>query len=218
MRLWVGLPSDWDWVTIPSMFRLVSFNSFPFHSVTSSYYLVVGVRSWKAGMDYKIPLYFSSRSFVFMMRRIDFWRWLSMPLSIQWRRLGFSRTFMIHKIGQNTLNPLWSWCDNCSTSAALALSSTHCWAFDIGCNPTGGVACQERYNIRVHSLVTHTKQWHAACDDVGRDTLGNLQGMLLNSVYNAEVAIFTGYYVIPALGTGIVLNGQTLEYPPEFLV
>jgi len=60
----------------------------------------------------------------------------------------------------------------------------HRWAFDIGCDPTGGVACQEGHNPQVRSLDSRTKNRHATRDDVGRYTQGNLQVMLLKPVCN----------------------------------
>jgi len=61
----------------------------------------------------------------------------------------------------------------------------HGWVFYIGCDLTVGVAYQEGHNHQVHSLDTCTKHRHAARDDVGRYTPGNLQAMLLNLVCNA---------------------------------
>jgi len=63
-----------------------------------------------------------------------------------------------------------------------------CWnrsAFDTGCDPAGGVACQEGHNLQVRSLETRTKNRHVTRDDVGRYTQGNLQAMLLKPVCNA---------------------------------
>ena len=63
-----------------------------------------------------------------------------------------------------------------------------CWhrcAFEIRCDPAGGVACQEGHNLQVRSLDTHTKNRHVARDHVGRYTQGNLQAMLLKPVCNA---------------------------------
>lgn len=37
----------------------------------------------------------------------------------------------------------------------------HCWVFYMGCNPAGGVACQERHNLQLRSLNTRTENWHA---------------------------------------------------------
>jgi len=62
---------------------------------------------------------------------------------------------------------------------------SHRWVFYIGCDPAGGVACQKGHNIQVRSLDSHTKNRHAARDDVGRSTKGNLQAMLLKPVSNA---------------------------------
>jgi len=62
-----------------------------------------------------------------------------------------------------------------------------CWhrgAFHLGCDPAGGVACQEEHNLQVHSLDTPTKDRQAARDDVGRYTQGNLQAILLQLVCN----------------------------------
>jgi len=61
----------------------------------------------------------------------------------------------------------------------------HRWASYIGCDPAGGVACQKGHNLQVRSLDTRTKIRHAARDDVGRYTQGNLQAMLLQPVCNA---------------------------------
>jgi len=61
----------------------------------------------------------------------------------------------------------------------------HGWALYIGCDPPRGVGCQEGHNLQVHSLDTRTKNRHAAWDDVGRYTLGNLQVMQLKPVWNA---------------------------------
>ena len=55
-----------------------------------------------------------------------------------------------------------------------------CWhrcEFDIGCDPAGGVACQEGHNLQVCSLDTRTKNKHITRDDVGRYTQGNLQAV-----------------------------------------
>jgi len=60
----------------------------------------------------------------------------------------------------------------------------HRWAFYIGCDPAGGVACQEGYNFEVHSLYTRTKNRPATRDDVGCYTQANLQAMLLKPVCN----------------------------------
>ena len=61
----------------------------------------------------------------------------------------------------------------------------HWWAFDLGCDPASGVACQEGHNLPVGSLDTHTKSRHVAQDDVGHYTEGNRQAMLLKPVCNA---------------------------------
>jgi len=61
----------------------------------------------------------------------------------------------------------------------------HHWVFDIGCDPAGGVACQEGHNLQGCSLDTCTKNKHVAQDDVGCYTQGNLQAMLLKPVCNA---------------------------------
>jgi len=53
------------------------------------------------------------------------------------------------------------------------------------CDPAGGVAHQEAHYLQVHSLNPRTKTRHAARDDVGRNTQGNLQAMLLQLVCNA---------------------------------
>jgi len=45
--------------------------------------------------------------------------------------------------------------------------------------------CQEGYNLQVRSLDTRTQNRHAAWDDVGRYTQGNLQAMLLELVFKA---------------------------------
>jgi len=60
----------------------------------------------------------------------------------------------------------------------------HHWAFYIGCDSAGGVACQEGHNLQVRSLDTETKNRHATGDDVSHYTLGNLQAMLLKLVCN----------------------------------
>jgi len=62
-----------------------------------------------------------------------------------------------------------------------------CWhpsAFYIGCDPAGGVACQEGHNLQVHSVDSRTTIRHAARDDVGCHAQGNLQVMLLKPVGN----------------------------------
>jgi len=61
----------------------------------------------------------------------------------------------------------------------------HPWAFDICCDPAGGIACQEGHNLQVHSLITRAGNRHAARVDVGRYSQGNLQAMLLQPVCNA---------------------------------
>jgi len=61
----------------------------------------------------------------------------------------------------------------------------HRWAFYIGCDLTGGVALQKRHNLQVPSSDTLTKHRHAAPDDVGRYTQGNLQMVLKYQVCNA---------------------------------
>ena len=60
----------------------------------------------------------------------------------------------------------------------------HRWGFDIGCDPPGGVACQEGHNLQVHSLDTPTRDRHVTRDNVGRYTQGTLQAMLLKPVCN----------------------------------
>jgi len=60
----------------------------------------------------------------------------------------------------------------------------HHWAFFIGCDPAGGVACHKGHNLHIRSVDTRTKSSHAARDDVGRYTQGNLQAMLLKPVCN----------------------------------
>ena len=55
----------------------------------------------------------------------------------------------------------------------------------MGCDPAGGVPCQDAQNLQVRSLDTRTKNRHAARDEIGRYTLGNLQSMLLKPVCNA---------------------------------
>jgi len=62
---------------------------------------------------------------------------------------------------------------------------SYCWAFYMGCDPAGGVPCQDAQNLQVRSLDTRTKNRHAARDEIGRYTLGNLQSMLLKPVCNA---------------------------------
>jgi len=64
-------------------------------------------------------------------------------------------------------------------------SCWHCWAFYISCAPAGGVACQKGHNPQVRSLNIHTKNRHAAQDDVGRYTQSNQQAMVLKPVCNA---------------------------------
>jgi len=61
----------------------------------------------------------------------------------------------------------------------------HRWAFYICCDPARGVAFQKGHNLQVRSLDTCTKNRHAAQDDVGRYTQGNLQSTLLKPVCNA---------------------------------
>jgi len=46
------------------------------------------------------------------------------------------------------------------------------------------VACQEGHNLHVLSLDIRTEIRHATRDDVGRDTQGSLQAMLLTLVCN----------------------------------
>jgi hypothetical protein len=52
-------------------------------------------------------------------------------------------------------------------------------------DPTGGVACQRGHNLQVRSLDTRTKTRHAARDNVGHYTQGNMQAMLLKPGCNA---------------------------------
>jgi hypothetical protein len=59
------------------------------------------------------------------------------------------------------------------------------WEFFIGCDLTRGVACQQEHNLQVDSLDTCTKNRHPTPDDVGLNTLGNLQAMLVKPVSNA---------------------------------
>ena len=59
------------------------------------------------------------------------------------------------------------------------------WAFYIGCDPTGGVACQEGHNLQDFSLDSDTNNRHAARDDIGCYTVGKLQAMLVKPVCNA---------------------------------
>jgi len=86
--------------------------------------------------------------------------------------------------------------DYIQTCSILGESATtrvrHCfpwcwdhWVFDIGCVPAGGVACQEGHNLQFGSLDTRTENRHATRDDVSRNTLGNLQAMLLKQVCKA---------------------------------
>jgi len=65
------------------------------------------------------------------------------------------------------------------------LSCWHRWVFDIACYLAGGDAWQEEHDLQVRLLDTCTKERHAAQDDVGRYTQGNLQATLLNQVCNA---------------------------------
>jgi len=62
----------------------------------------------------------------------------------------------------------------------------HHWEFYIGCDPAGGVSCQEGPDLQARSLDTHTKNSHHTWDDVGCDNLGNLQVRLLKPVCNAR--------------------------------
>jgi len=62
----------------------------------------------------------------------------------------------------------------------------HRWTLYIGCDPTGGVACQQGHNLQVRSLDNRTKNRHAARDQVGCYTQGNLQAMLLKPVCYAR--------------------------------
>jgi len=62
----------------------------------------------------------------------------------------------------------------------------HRWAFYIGCDPAGGLPCQKGHNLQVRSLDTRTRNRHAARDDVGLYTQGNLQATLLKPVCNAS--------------------------------
>jgi len=78
-------------------------------------------------------------------------------------------------IDEHGTTGVWHWIVWCS----------HCWALDICCNPARGVAWHVWHNLHVHSLDTHTKNRHAARDDVGLYALGNLQAMLLKPVCNA---------------------------------
>jgi hypothetical protein len=62
-----------------------------------------------------------------------------------------------------------------------------CWhrrAFYLSSEPTGAIHCQDTHNLKVRSLDTLNRYRHAARDDLGRYTLGNLQSMLLDPVYN----------------------------------
>jgi len=67
-------------------------------------------------------------------------------------------------------------------SAALMLASV---AFNIGCDPAGGVACQDAHNIQFCSLNTRTKNTHGARDEDGRYTMRILLSLLLKPISNA---------------------------------
>ena len=176
MGHWAWLLPRRDWVTTPSRYRLICFICFPFDWETSSYNLCFVERSLEAGTDNQCALYLSSRSWVFMMWKIHFWRWSSMLISNLWWRSGFRRSVTIQGICRTTLNSLW----NGATRVWHWLPSCwHRWAFDIDCDPAGGVDHQEGHNLQVHSWDTRTKNTHAAPDDVGHCTQGNLQAMLL---------------------------------------
>ena len=79
-------------------------------------------------------------------------------------------------LGDHGATTVWHWLPWCS----------HYWAFYMGCDPTGGLACQEGHNLKVGSLDTRARNQHAARDDVlGCYTLGKLEAMLLKPVCNA---------------------------------
>jgi len=79
-------------------------------------------------------------------------------------------------LGEHGATRVWHW-----------LSwSWHCRAFYNGCDPNGGVACQEGHNLPVPSCETQTKDRDAAQDDVCHYTLRNLEAMLLKRVWNAR--------------------------------
>jgi hypothetical protein len=62
----------------------------------------------------------------------------------------------------------------------------HRGVFLIGCDPAGGVTCQEGHNFHVQSLDSCTNIRHDSRDNVGRNTLGNLRPMLPKLVCNAS--------------------------------
>jgi len=95
---------------------------------------------------------------------------------------------------------------------------SHCGAFYIDCDPAGGVACQDAHNLQVCSLDTRTKNKHAVRENVGRNTLGNLQAMLQNRFATHEVAICTEKVLILGLGAGIWFNREWLDYPLENVI
>jgi len=78
------------------------------------------------------------------------------------------------------VKPRWILCMDSVTTVRHPLP--WCWhhsTFYICPDPARGIACQEGHNLQVCSFNTYTKSRHAAWDDVGRNTLGNLQVMLL---------------------------------------
>jgi len=104
-----------------------------------------------------------------------------MPNCIVWRRSDFGRSLMIQGRCQNMLNPQWTWHDESSASAALVLASV---SVEYRLWSRQGCFWQEAHNLQVRSLDTRTKNRHAAWDDVGCYTLGNLQAMLLSPLCN----------------------------------
>jgi len=138
--------------------------------------------AWYAGTDMQIALYLLSCSLLFMKWKINIWRWSSMPICIVWRRSGIGRLLTIQGIyrkrwifGEQGMTKVWHWLGWCS----------HRWAFDIGCDPAGGVAGQQGHNPQVRGLDLGSKDRHAAQDEAGRNEPGNLHAMLLKPVCNA---------------------------------
>ena len=182
MGCWVWLPPLRDWVTAPSRYRLISFISFLFHWESSTTGYLFGVRLWYAGTDNEIALYMLSHLGVFCCGKSTSGGGQACQSALQGgvRALGGRSRYREHHKTQSILSEEgWTrvrhrlpWC-------------CHRCASYIGCDATGGVACEEQQNLQVCSWDTRTKNRHATPNAVGHYTLGNLQAMLLKPDCNA---------------------------------
>jgi len=110
----------------------------------------------------------------------------------------------------------WILSEHCATRVRHRLTwCWHCWVFYIDRDPTRGVAFQEGHNLQVCSLDTRAKNRHAAWDDVGRYTPGNMQAMLLNPVRNAWSCHLQSEHCNTHSRRWVLCKGERLENPPE---